>query len=465
MLAVVVTKAEEEWFRGLEPAVPWHIRPAAWLEIGALSASLSGLSALGHSPWLVAGLAAAWGAVACWRADRRGQHAGLRAARAMKEAAAAEASKWARCAAEAAAAHAALEGLQEGVFVLGKNGCVLLANAAARQSLAEVGRDPVGHTLWELLPRELGAAARGLCQSLDHRRDGDRVGAARSATVASQHTILDLVAIPVSLSRSGADSGVVLLLQPGARGHELRRLKDRFLSSISHELRTPLTNICAYAEILRNLLPGESAEWPEFVRVVHEQGLHLSRLVDGMFEYLQMESGEAPFRDDVVDAVAIVQAVVGELDTVARSSEVALAVAAVDAAAPPPAVRGDGKRLAQVVRKLLDNALKFTPRGGRIVVSVARRSDAFELRVEDSGPGVPPHARQSVFETFHQLADPLTEKVAGTGLGLATCRAIVTRLGGLIWCEESLLGGAAFVVSLPGVGQPRLAVACAPLPV
>ena len=79
------------------------------------------------------------------------------------------------------------------------------------------------------------------------------------------------------------------------------------------------------------------------------------------------------------------------------------------------------------------------------------------IRVEDSGPGVPAGDRRAVFEKFHQLHDHLTDKPQGTGLGLATSRAIVARMGGLIWCEDSPLGGAGFVVLLPGLGQPRLA--------
>jgi signal transduction histidine kinase len=110
-----------------------------------------------------------------------------------------------------------------------------------------------------------------------------------------------------------------------------------------------------------------------------------------------------------------------------------------------------------VVTSLLDNAVKFTPEGGSVRLSLCARDEGWELRIEDSGPGVPPDHRSVVFEKFSQLKDHLTEKPAGTGLGLATSRAIVARFGGLIWCEDSPFGGAAFVVLLPGLGQPRLA--------
>ena len=115
------------------------------------------------------------------------------------------------------------------------------------------------------------------------------------------------------------------------------------------------------------------------------------------------------------------------------------------------------RRLEQVVRSLLENAIKFTPDHGRVAVAVRGRDGGWELRIEDTGPGVPKGYRDAVFEKFHQLPDQLTEKPQGTGIGLATSRAIVARFGGLIWCEDSEMGGASFVVLLPGEGQPKLA--------
>jgi len=117
----------------------------------------------------------------------------------------------------------------------------------------------------------------------------------------------------------------------------------------------------------------------------------------------------------------------------------------------------DRARLGQVTRHLLDNAIKFTPDDGRVLVVVAGRDEGWELRVEDTGPGVRIDDRQAVFEKFNQLPDHLTDKPSGTGIGLATSRAIVARFGGLIWCQDSLIGGASFVVLLPGAGQPNLA--------
>lgn len=350
-----------------------------------------------------------------------------------------------------------LEALREGVVVVDAGGEIVLANPAARRALQSPLQDPEGRILWEVLTPEMAARARDAWQALrNHEGDGpNTLPQVRYSAIPCRDSVFDLTAVEATSPRTGQDFGSVFLLVDSTRSHELQRLKDRFLSSVSHELRTPLTNICAYSEILRTMLPGESAEWPEFVRVIHEEGLQLSRLVDGMFDFLQLESGEAVFQHDPLDASAVVHGVVRHFASAAESRGITLEVTENDV----PELHGDRARFEQVVRHLLDNALKFTPPGGTIRVVAGCRDEGFELRIEDSGPGVPVSDRRLVFEKFHQLRDHLTDKPSGTGLGLATSRAIVGRFGGLIWCEDSALGGAAFVVLLPSSGQPRLAAA------
>ncbi len=357
-------------------------------------------------------------------------------------------------------ARSALEALGEGVVVVDGVGEVVLANPAAALVMRSPLLDPHGKVLWEALKPELAQRAQEAWRTV--RESGDQAPAqVRYPSIACAGRVYDLAAVGVRSSRTGQDFGCAFLLVDSTRSHELQRLKDRFLSSVSHELRTPLTNICAYSEILNSLIPGESVEWPEFVKVIHEEGLQLSYLVDAMFDYLQLESGDAYFRDESVDGGAVVRDVLASYGGAAASRSIDLQF---DVHEDTPKCRGDRERLRQVARHLVDNAVKFTPDGGCVRVTVAGRDGSFELRVEDSGCGIRPEDRQAVFEKFHQLRDHLTDKPAGTGLGLATCRAIVTRFDGMIWCETSPLGGATFVVLLPGIDQPVLAAPAAGRP-
>lgn len=348
-----------------------------------------------------------------------------------------------------------LEALREGVLVVDAAGEIVIANPAARRAMRSPLQDPAGRVLWEALTPELAQRAKDAWHALRERPTfADELPQVRYSAIPCRDAVYDLTAVEATSQRTGQEFGSVFLLVDSTRAHELQRLKDSFLSSVSHELRTPLTNICAYAEILRTMLPGESAEWPEFVRVIHEEGLQLSRLVDGMFDYLQLESGEAQFASEPVDGTTIVRQCCERAAQVARGRGISVDLVVGDGVPP---LLADAMRLTQVTTNLLDNAVKFTPVGGRVRVGLGMRDEGWELRIEDSGPGVPPEDRRAVFEKFHQLKDHLTDKPSGTGLGLATSRAIVARLGGLIWCEDSPLGGAGFVVLLPGMGQPRLA--------
>jgi signal transduction histidine kinase len=348
-----------------------------------------------------------------------------------------------------------LEALGEGVLVLDEVGEIVIANPKARAVLAVGSTEPMGRVLWEVLPAELATRAREAFEAVQRSsQHEDELPLVRYSGIACSDRVYDLTAVQATSRRTGQEFGTVLLLVDSTRTHELQRIKDQFLSNVSHELRTPLTNICAYSEILRQMLPGDSSEWPEFVRVINQEGVRLSSLVDGMFDFLQLESGEAVFDEVSLDGVEVVREVVARRHPEAHQRGIAVDVV-VDDGAPPLFV--DRQRLEQVVRSLLENAIKFTPDHGRVAVAVRGRDGGWELRIEDTGPGVPKGYRDAVFEKFHQLQDQLTEKPQGTGIGLATSRAIVARFGGLIWCEDSEMGGASFVVLLPGEGQPKLA--------
>ncbi len=344
-----------------------------------------------------------------------------------------------------------VESLLEGVVVVDPAGEIVLANPAACRGLIDAGVEPIGQTLWDVLPDELADRTRESWEAL-RDLDGDAATGAgerptvRHASVPSGDRMFDLAAVPVRSSVTGQDFGTVFLFVDTTRNHELQRLKDRFLSSVSHELRTPLTSIRAYSEILGTMVPGESMEWDEFVSVIHDESVRISNLVDGLFDFLQLQSGEAEFAVTALDANAVVQRVVdglaGRMATRAIELELDLPVGERKA-------KLDERQWQQLVFQLVDNAVKFTPSGGDVRIAGRVIGDEFELRVEDSGPGVPADDRSTIFEKFTQLSDHLTEKPAGAGIGLAVCRAIAERSGGHVWCEDSALGGAAFVVHVP----------------
>lgn len=348
-----------------------------------------------------------------------------------------------------------LEALREGVVVVDECGEIVMANPASRVAMSQQ-RGEVGEQLWDVLVPALAQPCREAHEALrvaPGRRREQPVMPVRYAGIVVDHGVFDVTAVPARSARTGQEFGTVFLFVDTSRVRDLQQIKDRFLSNVSHELRTPLTNIVAYAELLGELSPANGGEWQEFVGIVQQESRELTELVDRLFDYLQLESGDSSFVEESCDGAAIAAAVVDRMAAGAVARGIRIEV---DVLGQPPAIAVDRDRMEQVVQHLLENAIKFSPGGGVVRTFVRERDGAFELRIEDGGPGVPSDDRNAVFESFHQLGDVLTEKSAGTGIGLATSRAIVGRFGGWIWIEDSPLGGASFVVLLPAMGQPPL---------
>lgn len=337
---------------------------------------------------------------------------------------------------------AVLETVTEGVLVFDPGGELVLSNGAARAMLGCGDRLLVGRRLEEFTKGDVRLQLRDALDQLIATRGSrrDLTGLAIGARLADA-TVLRL---------KGRDTwnahGTVVVLRDVTRHVEISKVKDKFLSSISHELRTPLTSICSYAEILQTLVPGQDLEWPEFVRIIHCEGLRLAEMVDSVLDYVRMEAGEVQWRRVGVDLVETTRGVCDSLRAVADAARVTLDF---DGDARSCPVSGDPEGLARAVRALVDNALKFVHPGGHVGVTVGREGHRVRVRVEDDGVGIPAHLRDDAFERFHQPRDHLTEKPDGLGLGLPTCRLIVNQHGGTIWCDDSPLGGARLQFVLP----------------
>ncbi|MHC5066096.1 MAG: sensor histidine kinase, partial [Planctomycetota bacterium] len=218
------------------------------------------------------------------------------------------------------------------------------------------------------------------------------------------------------------------------------------LSSISHELRTPLTNICSSVEILIQTDFENRDEWREFCGFARNGAMQLNGLVDAVIYYSQIETGQITWSFEYFDMADLLTNARRSLEQKAREEDLTLELIGTT---DDLATRADHARTQDLILRLLDNAIKFTPGGGRIQLQAENRGDVIRVSVADSGSGVPENHRERVFERFAQLGDILTEKPVGTGLGLAICQRVAEAMGGKIWCEDSRFGGACFVFELP----------------
>lgn len=245
-----------------------------------------------------------------------------------------------------------------------------------------------------------------------------------------------------------------------AQLREADRRKDEFLATLSHELRNPLAPIRTGLAILR-LQDGPTAAAQSAHQVIGRQMQQLVRLIDDLLDVSRITANKLDLRLEPVDVREVVQHGVetSRADVERHQHELT-----VDLPSQPMLVTGDPTRLTQVVANLVQNACKYTPRGGHIAVSVAERDGRVDVRVRDDGIGIAPEHLPLLFEKFSQVAPGTARGGGGLGLGLALVRGLVALHGGEVEARSEGVGrGAEFVVRL-NLAAPTLPEVVAPAP-
>jgi len=226
---------------------------------------------------------------------------------------------------------------------------------------------------------------------------------------------------------------------------ELLRLKEEFLARVSHELRTPLFAIQGFVNLLLRDKVRDPTIQREFLNRIAEQTGRLTTLVENLLDVSELERGALTLRKTQVKIQEIAQRVVQEMGDIAQERAIAIM-----ARVPPlPIIMADPDRIEQVLVHLIGNALKFTPRGGQVVVVGYMAKGAVVVQVRDTGIGIPPEAMPYLFSKFYQVDGSSTRRAGGTGLGLYLCKLIVEAHGGEIWAESKPNRGSTFNFTLP----------------
>ena len=245
------------------------------------------------------------------------------------------------------------------------------------------------------------------------------------------------------LARREAEQAQQLLAYQNQHLVELDRLKDEFVSSISHELRTPLTSISGYIELL--LEDEASAEKRGHLTIVERNADRLLALVTDLLFAARLQYGRLELERRPVDLREVVRQSVESARPRAAAAAVELRADLDDV----PVVHGEPDRLAQLLDNLVSNAIKFTPGGGHVAVSLGAENGFVCIHVSDSGIGITDVERQRLFERFFRSQSALEAQIQGTGLGLYISKAIVEAHGGRIGVESEPGVGTTFVVELP----------------
>ncbi len=246
---------------------------------------------------------------------------------------------------------------------------------------------------------------------------------------------------------AGEPRGVVTVLRDITSQKQLEQMKSNFLSVVSHELKTPLHSIKGFVDIILMGKTGRINDLQrDFLTTVREQTDQLQNLITELLEFSRLESGQIRLRIEEVSFAEIAARVAEKLSPQAQEAQIAL-----EMTIPPDfaTVEADATRMEQVLTNLVDNAIKFTPAGGRIVISGEDLGDRVLISVADTGIGIPPAERERVFERFYQVDSGATRPYRGTGLGLSICKHIVEHHRGRIWVEGAEPQGSVFKFILP----------------
>ena len=321
-----------------------------------------------------------------------------------------------------------LNDLSEGVIGVSSEGTVTIANPAAAILLG--APMPVGATIDEALPADVAQLWR------DSQEDADF----DMIVFAHDDVTLEATTYPVA---GAADFTSIVVLRDVTAQARLERARRDLIANASHEFKTPLFSLAGSLELIDegDLSPEEQSE---FLQVMRQQVDRLRNMAVSMLDLSRVEAGSFELNPEDVDLALLGQSVLDEFQAQAQSKEVALSFEGNEG----ETAWCDEQRLVQVLRALIDNAIKYSPPGSSVRLASTLEEDGAVVVVSDDGPGISRSELPRVFERFHRGREERAT-TAGAGLGLSIARELTEMMGGSITAESPAEGGARFAVHLP----------------
>jgi two-component system NtrC family sensor kinase len=323
---------------------------------------------------------------------------------------------------------AIIANIQDGVIVMDKNKNIMLVNRAVREIFNLDGKEVVGRSLSEVISNaDLRAL---LVRASDSPLKYHEINFDDGRVFNAQYTPIPKI-------------GGAVTMQDISYLKELDRLKSDFIHTVSHDLRSPLTAILGYTELVERTGPLNSNQ-QEFLRRLQGSIQHITTLINDLLDLGRLEAG-FDTRRELVQLESVLKYSLDMFETQIKKKNIKLIV---NIEEDLKALRANPIRIRQMLDNLLGNAIKYTPPEGRVHVSMSMQGNQVILKVEDTGPGIPPEEQGRVFEKFYRATNTV-EGVEGSGLGLAIVKSIVDSHQGRVWVESTIGKGSSFTVLLP----------------
>ncbi|HKD49337.1 MAG TPA: ATP-binding protein [Candidatus Acidoferrum sp.] len=332
---------------------------------------------------------------------------------------------------------AILGSMVEGVAVVDGTDRLLFSNQAFAEILGLDMAPKIGSTLVESVRQtELIEAVRKVRGGPDAVHSEITIGTLRQR----------FFAVTVASVRAMETYGAVIVLHDITDLRKLERVRRDFVANVSHEFKTPLTAIQGFAETLLAGAMDDPQNRVRFLQIILDHSRRLARLTDDLLELSKMDADRLEME---IDPLSVSQFVQSCIETTQRSASEKDLRISVDLKTSLPEIAADRRRLAEVLQNLLDNAVQYTPPGGRITVSAASDGHQVEFTVSDSGIGIPKADQPRIFERFYRVDVARSREVGGTGLGLSIAKHLVEAQGGRIWVESEVGQGSQFHFTVP----------------
>ena len=336
--------------------------------------------------------------------------------------------------------HSILSYMTDGVLATNRRGQITMINDMAKRQLGVVSDEALNQNILELLKIE------------DEYELRDLITQSPEMMIYSQNVNGEYISLRVRFAlirrESGFISGLVAVLHDTTEQEKEERERRLFVSNVSHELRTPLTSVKSYLEALDEGALYEAVA-PDFIKVSLDETNRMMRMVTDLLHLSRIDNATSHLDVELINFTAFITFILNRFDKIRAQDQEKKYELVRDYPITSVWIEIDTDKMTQVIDNILNNAIKYSPDGGKITVSMKTTDDQMILSISDQGLGIPKEDLPKIFDRFYRVDKARSRAQGGTGLGLAIAKEIIKQHNGFIWAKSEYGKGSTFTIVLP----------------